>query len=106
MKQVRKRWFILFLCCFLLSHVLSCIYAWFAEKSNSEQLWDVLYIEWQRGAISTGASSRFAAAMSSDEHIGDRAYFERLHAIMQSPDALRTFWSYLKRRALLGAARG
>jgi hypothetical protein len=41
----------------------------------------------------------------SDEHIGDRAYFERLHAIMQSPDALRTFWSYLKRRSLWARVR-
>ena len=33
-----------------------------------------------------------------DGHIGDQAYFERLNAVMQSPNALRTFWSYLKRR--------
>lgn len=33
-----------------------------------------------------------------DGHIGDQAYFERLHDVIQSPNALRTFWSYLKRR--------
>ena len=41
----------------------------------------------------------------SDERIGNAAYFERLHDVMQSPNALRTFWSYLKRRGLWARVR-
>ena len=40
-----------------------------------------------------------------DGHIGDQAYFERLHDVIQSPNALRTFWSYLKRRGAWARVR-
>ena len=41
----------------------------------------------------------------SGEHANDQAYFQRLHAFLQSPNTLRTFWDYLKRRGLWARVR-
>jgi hypothetical protein len=46
---------------------------------------------------------RFFPIRCSDEHTGDQTYFDRLIAVIQSPNAIRTFWSYLKRNKGLWA---